>query len=297
MSEFYKSFDELMANLGKARSKKNLVDLAKQFAALADNQDSENEFLYQQMALARFGEMQCYEKLEDKANLIRTAIVAARTFVKSALFNIEISKPIRETWADPLCDGIQCYKTAISVLKSEKKPNLAVATLMELGKVESDFDYFHYAGNVYEEAVDLCLSLDLRPRLLLDAVNRAIECYSKCDRFDLAMILVDNTFSKCSATIKEAINASTLLKSDFIELEAVSVLLDIANLKFGSFAARTHLQPTMRAFLKDFSEATQKGDKTRMTKVFDDYPEKFTQTQRLVITKSIDHLEQALRQE
>ena len=294
MTEFYKTFDELMANLGKSRSKKNLLETAQQFSELAAAQDAENPFLYHQIALARFGEMQCYEKLEDKTKLVRTAIVAARTFVKSATFNIEISKSIRETWSDPLSDGIQCYKTAIAALEAEQKPNLAVATLMELGKIESDFEFFHYAGNVYEEVVDLCLSLDLRPRLLLDALNRAIECYSKCDRFDLAMILVDNTVSKCSTNIREAINASMLLKKDYADLKAVSVLLDIANLKFGSFAAQSQLAEPMRQFLKEFSEATQREDKALMLKAFHDYTGEFTPTQRLVISKSIDHLEKAL---
>ena len=115
---FFKRYEELSANLKKSFiSKKTITEIAKQFSDLAKSQDQNNQFVFNQIGMARFGEMKCYEKLEDKNKLVRAAISAARFFIKSAEFNYEISRSMRDLWADPLSDGIHCYRTASVILK------------------------------------------------------------------------------------------------------------------------------------------------------------------------------------
>lgn len=294
---FFQTYDELLGEMNKSfRTKKNLSETAQKFSDLAAAQDSDNPFVHGQIGLAKYGEMQCYAKMEDKQKLIKTAITAARMFMKSATFNLEISRAVRESWSDPLSDGIQCYRSAIDALIAENRSNLAVSTLIELAKAEASFDFLHYAANAYEEAVELCVKYELRPRLLIDTLNGAIECYVKCDRFDLALILVENTTTDLNPKIQEAIHASEMLKSDLTELHVTSVLLDIANMRFGSVAGHADLQGDIRHFLKAFSDAAQRGDPTAMSKATSVYREanKLTDLQDLVIAKGIVHIEKSV---
>ena len=187
---FYKRFDEISANMTKLfRTKNSLKETAAQFEELSKTQDEDNPFECGLVALAKFGEMQCWQKIEDKQRTVRTAVKAARLFIKSANFNYSISKNLRDTWSDPLADGLHCYRVAIDVLKNDAKPNLAVVLLLELGKTESQFDLLHYAGNTYEEAANLCLEQKLSPPLLFDSLFNGIDSYSKAERLDLALLI------------------------------------------------------------------------------------------------------------
>ena len=216
---FYKNFDELSARLNSSfTSKRALSELAVQFSELGKQQDIENPFEQGMIALAHFGEMQCYEKLQDKQNTIKTAITAARLFVKSATFNYEVSRTIRDLWSDPLADGIHCYRVAYKTLLQDSKPNLAVAILLELAKTEGTFEYFHYAGNTYEEAIQLCIEKNLRPRALIDATFACIKCYAKADRFDLGLIVVTKVIDKLEQTSASLIESSPLMRQQFEDL-------------------------------------------------------------------------------
>ena len=210
---FYKKFDEISSNMSKMfRTKKTLYEAAEAFSNLANEQDAQNPFECGLVALAKFGEMQCYQKIGDKQKTVRIAVQAARLFIKSATFNYEISRNLRDTWSDPLADGLHCYRVAVDTLKSDDKPNLAVVLLIELGKTEYKFDLFHYAGNTYEEAVNLTLDKKLAPPLLFDSTFNCIDCYSKADRLDLGLIVIDKVINQISPEILEQINSSPLMK-------------------------------------------------------------------------------------
>ena len=216
---FYKNFDELSARLNSSfNSKRAISELAAQFNDLGKQQDIENPFEQGMIALAHFGEMQCYEKLQDRQNTIKTAVTAARLFVKSATFNYEVSRTIRDLWSDPLADGIHCYRVAYKTLIQDGKPNLAVAILLELAKTESYFEYFHYAGNTYEEAIQLCVDKNLRPRALVDATFSCVTCYVKSDRLDLALIVVTKVIEKLEQTSSTLISSSPLMRQQFEDL-------------------------------------------------------------------------------
>jgi hypothetical protein len=217
---FYKRFDEISASMSKLfRTKKSLYETAAAFQNLANSQDEENPFECGLVALAKFGEMQCYQKVDDKQKTVRTAVKAARLFVKSATFNYEISRNLRDTWSDPLADGLHCYRVAADVLKGDNKPNLAVVLLLELGRTEYKFDLYHYAGNTYEEAVNLSLEQKLSPPLLFDSTFNAIDCYSRADRLDLALLVVDRVQQKIPQETTDQINASPLMKRQLVDLK------------------------------------------------------------------------------
>jgi hypothetical protein len=229
---FYKRFDEISASMSKLfRTKKTLYETAQQFQALAGTQDEENPFECGLVALAKFGEMQCYQKVEDKQKTVRTAVKAARLFVKSATFNYEISRNLRDTWSDPLADGLHCYRVAADVLKGDSKPNLAVVLLLELGRTEFKFDLYHYAGNTYEEAVNLAMSEKLSPPLLFESTFNAIDCYSRADRLDLALLVAEKVHTKLPQETLDQINSSPLMKRQLVDLKIFKAQLLLSAFK------------------------------------------------------------------
>lgn len=239
---FFTRYNEISANLSKTfRSKKNLTEAASQFSELASSLDSKNSFEYHLIGLARFGEMRCYEKLEDISKFINTSILAARFFVKSAKFNYEISPTIRDPWIDPLSNGIHCYKSAISVLKSTKKYNLAVLLLNELGSVERHFNYFHNAGNEYEEAVRISTDRSLGVRIFSKSLFNCIECYASCERFDLALILSVGVTAKIESDYIDSENKSPIIQAKVKELNIINDLLFICDEKYQNAIKTIHL--------------------------------------------------------
>lgn len=258
---FYRKFDEISANMSKFfRTKKAIYETAQQFEELSHTQDEENPFECGLVALAKFGEMQCYQKNDDKQKTVRTAVKAARLFVKSATFNYEISRNLRDTWSDPLADGLHCYRVAVDVLKNDGKPNLAVVLLLELGKTEAKFDLFHYAGNTYEEAVSLSLQQKLSPPLLFDSVFNCIDCYSKADRLDLALLVVDRVQEKelPPETINQ-INASPLMKRQLVDVKIFKAQLLLSAFKHSDCIdfAQASLEEGVARLFKELSDASR----------------------------------------
>ena len=258
---FYRKFDEISANMSKFfRTKKATYETAQQFEELSHTQDEENPFECGLVALAKFGEMQCYQKIDDKQKTVRTAVKAARLFVKSATFNYEISRNLRDTWSDPLADGLHCYRVAVDVLKGDNKPNLAVVLLLELGKTEAKFDLFHYAGNTYEEAVNLSLQQKLSPPLLFDSTFNCIDCYSKADRLDLALLVVDRVQGKeLPRETMDQINSSPLMKRQLVDVKIFKAQLLLSAFKHSDCVdfANAELEEGVARLFKELSDASR----------------------------------------
>lgn len=260
---FYRRFDDLSAILlKKFNTKKTLQETADQFNELAKQQNQDNPFEQGMVALAYFGEMQCYEKLEDKQKIIRTSIKAARLFIKSASFNFEISRAMRDSWSDPLANGIHCYKTAINYLVSDNKPNLAVSILFELGQAESRFEFHHYAGNTYEDALDFCIKHQLRPRLLSEALLYSIRSYVKADRLDLSYLVCEKGYSHFSEVHSGIISSSKMMHEQFMNLSLLKTILMICNRKYDEaiLFSTSIFSAQLKAFLQSYSSASQESD-------------------------------------
>ncbi|OHT02008.1 hypothetical protein TRFO_31030 [Tritrichomonas foetus] len=257
---FYKRFDEISANMSKIfRTKKSLLETAQQFDELSRSQDEENPFECGLVALAKFGEMQCYQKIDDKQKTVRTAVKAARLFVKSATFNYEISRNLRDTWSDPLADGLHCYRVAADALKSDGKPNLAVVLLLELGKTEYKFDLFHYAGNTYEEAVNISIDQKLSPPLLFDSTFNCIDCYSRADRLDLALLVVERVQTKMGQETIDQINASPLMKRQLVDLKIFKAQLLLSAFKHADCISysNANLEEGVAQLFKELCDASK----------------------------------------
>ena len=147
-------------------------------------------------------------------------------------FNYEVSRTIRDLWSDPLADGIHCYRVAYKTLLQDGKPNLAVAILLELAKTESSFEYYHYAGNTYEEAIQLCIDKNLRPRALIDATFSCVSCYVKSDRFDLGLIVVSKVIDKLEQTSATLISSSPLMRQQFEDLRITNAQMLLCTSKY-----------------------------------------------------------------
>lgn len=257
---FYKRFDEISAQMTKLfRTKNSLKETAAQFDELSKTQDEDNPFECGLVALAKFGEMQCWQKVEDKQRTVRTAVKAARLFIKSATFNYSISRNLRDTWSDPLADGLHCYRVAVDVLKNDAKPNLAVVLLLELGKTESQFDLLHYAGNTYEEAATLCLDQKLSPPLLFDSVFNSIDCYCKADRLDLALAIVDRVSDKFGEDLMKQIDSSPLMKRQFEDLKIYKAQLLLSAFKHDKCIdfAKNNLDANVKELFEQLCSATK----------------------------------------
>jgi hypothetical protein len=117
------------------------------------------------------------------------------------------------------------------VLKSDNKPNLAVVLLLELGRTEYKFDLYHYAGNTYEEAVNLSLEQKLSPPLLFDSTFNAIDCYSRADRLDLGLLVAEKVSTKMPPEVLEQINQSPLMKRQLVDLKIFKAQLLLSAFK------------------------------------------------------------------
>ena len=152
-----------------------MYETAVLFDRLALTQDQDSPFESALAGLAEFGALQCFQKVQDVAKTVQTAITAARLFLKTAEFSFQISRCIRETWADALADSLHCYRVAADLLKDNKKPYLAAQVLMEMAGVETKFDLVQSAGNTYEEAVNVII--DGKAHQYGDNVKLTHYCY------------------------------------------------------------------------------------------------------------------------
>jgi hypothetical protein len=182
----------------------------------------------------------------------------ARLFVKSVMFNYEISRNLRDTWSDPLADGLQCYKVAADVLKSDNKPNLVVM-LLELGRTEYKFDLYHYTGNTYEEAVNLSLDQKLSPPLLFDSMFKGIDCYSRADRLDLALLVAEKVLTKIPPGVLEQINQSPLMRRQLVDLKIFKAQLLLSAFKHVDCInySNANLEEGVARLFKELSDASR----------------------------------------
>lgn len=189
---FYERFNAISTNLSRLIKTRSLFrDTAREYAELQGQYDDEDENECQLIALAAYGELECWLKLDDKEKVIHSAIRAARLFCKAANFSRMSYPSLKDCWFDLLIDGIHCYRVAIDTLKSIGKLNMSVSLLNELGTKEDSFDYYLYAGNAYEEGIRLSLEKNLPKSMVLSTVKRAIWSYTKADRTDLALQVLD----------------------------------------------------------------------------------------------------------
>lgn len=297
---FYKRFDEISAKLTKLfRTKNSLKETAAEFDELSRTQDEENPFECGLVALAKFGEMQCWQKIEDKQKTVRTAVKAARLFIKSANFNFSISRNLRDTWSDPLADGLHCYRVAADVLKGDSKPNLAVVLLLELGKTEAQFDLLHYAGNTYEEAANLCLDQHLSPPLLFDSVFNCVDCYSRADRLDLALLVVDNVQNKLGESANDQISSSQLMKAQLTNIKILKAQLLLSAFKYADCIAyaEKNLEEGVAQLFKQLCDATKSNqiavidsivNQARSSNYFTDLQISLFERHHFLLSKSIE---------
>ena len=233
-STFFQKYNELMNNLShSARSKKKLISLAQQFSELSENQDINNPFELYFIGLGLQGEMMCYKRLEENASVVQVGLKAARIFIKTAKFNYKLSKSIIDSYSDPFSNAIQCYKSVINILKNERKYNLVVNLLKEMGNAEQYFSKYHYAANVFEEATIICCEENIMPRLLIECAELATECYTKNNMFDLAMLVLKRAVDSLEVyIINNDIEKSEFWKKRIYEFILLSIVFLIMNLKF-----------------------------------------------------------------
>jgi hypothetical protein len=254
---FFKEYDEIASNLSKYfRSKKSVYETAALFDRLAQSQDRDNPFEAALAGLAQLGALQCFQKVQDTAKTVQTAITAARLFLKTADFNYQISRCLRETWCDALSDGLHCYRVAADLLKVHKKPYLASQVLMELGNAESRFEISHNAANTYEEATLVIIDGKAPLPLLFSAVTAAIVAYNKTDRFDLALSILlraqEHFFDNDSAWM----SPSPLMKRQFHDLNIYHAQLLLMTFKHDECIA-LNCENEVALIFKDMITATK----------------------------------------
>jgi len=216
---FFEQFDQYMSDLSKFfRTKRNNYETAALFDQLARTQDSSNPFECALAGLAKFGELQCYLKIEDKSRTVQAAIHAARLFIKNAKYGYDYSRIVKETWSISLADGLHCYRVAIDVLKTISKHYLTSIVLIEMGKVEMSFDFPHHAGNTFEEAVGIIIEGQVPLPVLFDSVLNTVQAYTRVDRFDLALNVVEKAHSHFFDNETMWVSPSPIMKKQYRDI-------------------------------------------------------------------------------
>lgn len=295
---FYKKYDEISKKLTKfLKTKNSFKETAAEFADLGKTLDEENPFECGLVALAKFGEMRCWQKYEDKQKTVRTAVRAARLFVKSATFNYSVSKNLRDTWSDPLADGLHCYSVAVDILKADKKPNLAVVLLLELGKTEAQFNLHHYAGSTYRSAVELCKKEALSLPLLFDSAFNSIESYCEADRLDLALEVVKDVLS--INDLERDATSSQLMKNQLNDIKIVQAQLLLSSFQYEKCAEAYELfdDENIKLLFSKLCDATKNNSiaemdallsQVRQSNYFTDLQKKLFERHYQLLSKSIE---------
>lgn len=257
---FFQEFDEKLSDLSKFfKMKKSVYETATFFDQLAAAQNTDNPFETALAALAKFGELQCYTKIEDTARTLQTAVSAARLFIKNAKFGYEYSRNIQETWYSPLTDGIHCYRVAADLLKDNKKPYLAAVMLSELAKTEMEFDLIHPAANAYEESINVIIEGKAPLQLLFNSTLACINAYSRVDRFDLALNALDKAQAHFFDNETMWVSPSPIMKRQYRDIliyKAILLLMIFKHKECIEFAEK-NLEAPEADLLKRLCEASR----------------------------------------
>ena len=257
---FFQQFDQKMVEMSKFfKMKRTVYETATFFDQLGAAQSTDNPFEVALAALAKFGELQCYSKVEDTSRTIQTAVSAARLFIQNAKFGFEYSRNIQETWYSPLCDGLHCYRVAIDLLKENKKPYLAATILSELGKTEMEFELVHPAANTYEEAINVIIDGKAPLQLLFNTTLACLNAYAKVDRFDLALNAVERAQSHFFDNETMWASPSPIMKRQYRDILIDKSILLLMVFKYDecvSFSEK-HLEVVEADIFKRLSEASK----------------------------------------
>ena len=230
---FFTEYDQLAADVSKfIRTKKSTIETAALFGQLVQKVHEDNPFEAALAGLAHYGALQCYERLEDKYNIINHAVKAARLFLKTAEYNYLISKTLRETWIDHLADALECYKVAIDLLKLQNKIYLASQLMLEVGNTQLKFDLKHQAAETFEETTEIIIQGHGPLPLLFNALISAITSYNKIDRFDLGLILIEKCQPHFFDNEEDWASPPPVMKRQFQDLLIFHCQLLLMNFRF-----------------------------------------------------------------
>ena len=189
---FYEEYNTIQSSISKFfKTKKSYLEVALQYEKLSTKYNSKDPFESQYFAKALFGAIEMYEKAEEYNKVVEKCIESGQTFIFCANFHFENCKSIKETWEDHISNAIKVYKIAINVLNNQKKHNLSLRLLNEIGDILTKFELFHQSGSIFENATNYCITNQLSPGQLFEVLSKAIINYSFSDRNDLALILID----------------------------------------------------------------------------------------------------------
>ena len=256
---FFKKFDDIASNISKfLRTKKSIYETAVLFDQLALTQDHEDPFECALAGSAEFGAMLCFDKVQDVTKTVQTAVTAARYFLRTADYSFQVSKCLKETWWDPLTDGLHCYRVAIDLLKANKKPYLATQVIMEMAGAETRFELTQSAGNTYEEAVDVILEGKAPLPLLFNALTSAVVAYNKSDRFDLSLGVIEKVQDTMFQNNPAWVAPSPLMKRQFHDINVYHAVLLLMAYRLEECVklSEDHLDKEMAATFKELAEAT-----------------------------------------
>lgn len=189
---FFRDFDKYMTQLSKLlKQKKSVDEMAVLFDQLYQIHTNTNPFDNVLKAIAKFGELECYNKVDDYAGAVQIAVSAARLFISHAEFGYKNSYELKESWVGSLSDGLYCYRLAVKMLNTMRKYFLCSNILNEIGNVELKFDMTHSAGNTFEESVEVIINGDIPLPMLFNTLLSSVRCYIKVERYDLALNIIE----------------------------------------------------------------------------------------------------------
>lgn len=254
------------------KTKRTIYETATFFDQLYHAQKTDNPFDVALAALAKFGELQCYVKVEDTSRALQTAVTAARLFIQNAQFGFEFSKSLPESWSNSLTDGLHCYRVAIDLLKTANKPYLAATMLNEMGKVESDFELTHASGNTYEEAIDVIITGQAPLPLLFTSVLNAIMAYSKIDRYDLALHALQKAQLHFFDNETMWVSPSPIMKRQYrdIQIEHALLLLNVYRYDECLEFIGKNLEPAEVSIIEKMVEASKSSQIYLMDKIIEE---------------------------
>lgn len=94
------------------------------------------------------------------------------------------------------------------------------------------FEFFHYAGNTFEDAINVIIDGRVPLSVLFNAILSAVQAYNLSDRFDLALKVIENAQGHFFDNETNWVSPSPIMKKQYHEVLVYQAQLLIMNFEF-----------------------------------------------------------------
>lgn len=260
----YAEIDEILAKYNKSLLKTSgqTIECIKDLNDLLNTLDDQEPHNLNSIAAVNFEIAKCFMKLGQKSTAAKHYMASARSYVKSAEFFNTHTPILNDLWEPSISAAIFSFQESINILIEEKKWSLLIQVYQELGEAYKRFKYYNYAGQAFQNAVNVCIANQLPPSILFTCIFKAIDCYTMDNKISQALAVVDDVQSGYQGECVGYITKSTLLTEKLMDLRIYrSILLIMAfRLDEASQFVKSNLEHKVSQYFEAICDSTKNNE-------------------------------------